>query len=96
MDDIIKKCTSKSKKARVGHINLDVVQVSEGAFADNIVIIADNENDLKRNLTTWNMTLKNSGMIMNKSKTKVRVVGDEPVDTKIEIEGIKIEQLRIC
>ncbi|KAI4471618.1 beat protein [Holotrichia oblita] len=29
---------------------------------------------------------------MNKSKTKVMVVGDEQVDTKIEIEGIEIEQ----
>lgn len=94
MDDIIKKCAGKCKKVRVGHYNLKVVEVSEWAFADDIAIIADNKEDLQLNLITWNETLKDSGMTINKNKTKVMVVGDEQEDMKIEIEGSQIEQVR--
>lgn len=93
MDDIIKKCTEKSKKVRVGYINLNAVEISEWAFADDVAIIAGSQEDLQHNILIWNKTLKESGMTINKNKTKVMVVGDEEVDMKIEIEGTEIEQV---
>lgn len=82
IDHINKKCT-KSKKVRVGHITLNVVEFSEGTFAN----VASNYSR-KPNLVTWNLALKDSGMIMNESKTKVMVMGDELVNTKIEVEQV--------
>lgn len=41
------------------------------------------------------MTLKHRGIILSQRKTKVMVVGDDQVNTKIEIEGFKREKVRI-
>lgn len=93
VDEIIKQCTRKCKKATIGHINLQRVEVSEGVYADDVVIIARNEKDLEENLHIWNTTLHESGMKMNRNKTKVMAIGEEPIDMEIKIEGTKLEQV---
>ena len=42
LDEIIKKCTAKSKKFSVGYKNLQTIEISERAFADDVVLIAKN------------------------------------------------------
>ena len=39
MDDIIKKCSLKVKKMHVGYRNLRSIEVAEGAFADDVVLM---------------------------------------------------------
>lgn len=93
IDEIIKKCSKVTKKLHVGYKNLQRINISEGAFADDIMILTENEKDLQTNLEIWNKTLDEYGMTLNKNKTKVMVVGGEQVKMNIKIGGIKIEQV---
>ena len=94
MDEVIKKCTSRSKKLHVGHKNLQRVEISEGVFADDVVIMAKNEKDLQQNINTWNTVLEEYGMKINKDKTKVMMIGEEQEELNIDIEKTKIEQVK--
>lgn len=95
MDEIIKKCSKKSKKFKVGHWNLESVKISEGAFADDVVLIAEDERELQENLEIWNTVLEENGMKINKKKTKVMVIGEDSVEMKVRIDGIRLEQVRV-
>lgn len=91
MDDIIKECMEKTIKLHVGYKNLQVVEISEGVFADDIMLVASSEKNLQDNLNIWNQALQKRGMKINKQKTKVMTMGDTRMN--IEIEGTKIEQV---
>ena len=93
MDEIIRKCTSKAKKLGVGYRFLRRVEISEGAFADDIVVVAEKADDLQTNLEIWHATLKEFEMKLNKTKTKVMVIGQERKDLRIVIDGVPIEQV---
>lgn len=56
VDDNMKMTRPKVTKLHVGHRNLERVTITECAFADDIVIFAPNEEDLKRNLEIWKKT----------------------------------------
>lgn len=66
MNEIIKTCSVKCKKLLVGHWKMERVKVSEGVFADDVVLIASSERDLQENLEIWNLALKEVGMKINK------------------------------
>lgn len=91
MDDIIKECMGKTIKLSVGYKNLRAVEISEGVFADDIMLVASSERNLQNNLNVWNEALQKRGMKINKQKTKVMTIGDGEV--KVEIEGTEIEQV---
>ena len=93
MDDIIKECNTKIKKLFLGYKNLQRVELSECAFADDIVIMANNENDLQTNVTAWNETLNEYGMKINNDKTKVMVIASEQQQTNIQINNTRLEQV---
>ena len=46
MDDIIKKCSLKVKKMHVGYRNLRSIEVAEGAFVDDVVLMGTSERVL--------------------------------------------------
>lgn len=50
MDDIINIWTKRVKKLTVGYRNLQLVQISGGAFADDVVIMGEMEENLRKNL----------------------------------------------
>lgn len=50
MDKIIKICTVLSKKIYVGHLQLRGVNIGEGAFADDVVLMARNEGELQESV----------------------------------------------
>lgn len=77
----------------IGYRNLQPVTLSECAFADDVVIVADTEKNLQHNLITWNNVLKKKGMTLNYSKTKVMMVAKVKEDIHIKIEGIELEQV---
>lgn len=92
MDDIIQKCTKRVKKLTVGYRNLQRVQISEGAFADDVVVMAGKEEDLQINLEIWNQVLQEHGMNLNKEKTKVMAVGTSR-EINIYIDNTKIQRV---
>ena len=42
-------------------------------YADDLVVIAENENDLIKRLNEWKDNVKNIGMMVNMNKTKVMI-----------------------
>lgn len=94
MDEIIKECSRTTKKLHVGYKNMQRVDISEGAFADDVVIVTENEKHLQKNLDIWNTTLNRNGMKMNKNKTKVMIIGNNAEEMKIQIESSNIEQVK--
>lgn len=74
MDHLIRMARTRTKPLKVGYRKMEKVVISECAFADDIALIASNENDIKENLKVWNEILLQNGMKMNKQKTKIMVV----------------------
>lgn len=93
MDDIIKETRSKTNPMFVGYRQLNRVEITECAFADDVLIIANNEKSLKQNIEVWNHALEKKGMKLNKTKTKVMMVAKEKEEINICIEGTKLEQV---
>lgn len=85
MDEIIKNCKSKTPKIQIGYKNMQPIEISEGAFAGDIILTPKGEKELQIGLNIWNKTLTDYGMKMNKNKTKVMVIGEEErINIKIE------------
>lgn len=95
MDDIIKETRRKTKPFRVGYRKLKEVEIRECAFADDVVLMANNERTLQDNLIIWNDALERNGMKLNKDKTKVMAVTKEKTQMNIQVEGVKIEQVQV-
>lgn len=93
MDNIIKETNKKSKPLHVGYRNLQKIEISNCAFADDIVLITENKNSLQENLTIWNEVLTEYGMKINKEKTKIMVAAQEREDLYIQIDDNQIEQV---
>lgn len=93
MDDIIKESRKRTKQMYAGHRHLQTVNVSELAFADDVVLLASSEENLRNNLLVWNEVLERKGMKLNKEKTKVMVTSKEKRLINILIEGERIEQV---
>ena len=58
MDEVLKQCDKKTKKLHVGYNKLKPSCISECMFADDIALLASNEDDLKHNLEVWNEQLQ--------------------------------------
>ena len=56
------------------------------------MLMATSERALQGNLNIWNEVLQEKGMKINKTKTKVMVMGEKIIN--IEIGGVKIEQVK--
>lgn len=95
MDDIIKECELKTKSMYIGYRKLQKVELKSCAFADDIVLTANNEQKLQDNLKVWNEVLQKYGMKLNKNKTKVMVVAKEKTLIRITIDGVRIKQAEV-
>lgn len=93
MDEIMKECTPKLKKLSIGYKNLIPVEVTECVFADDVVILAENEASLQKNLEIWEESLMKYDMKMNINKTKVMMTSTEQENMNIKIKGQLIEQV---
>jgi len=45
-------------------------------YADDLVVIAETEEDLIKRLNAWENTVENRGMRVNMNKTKVMISGE--------------------
>lgn len=93
MDEILKECMPKLKKLSIGYKNLMPVEVTECVFADDVVILAENETNLQKNLEIWEETLMKYDMKMNIIKTKVMMTSTEQENMNIKLKGQPIEQV---
>lgn len=93
MNEILKKCNKETKKLNVGYNRLEMTYITEGLFADDIVLYAENEKNLQHNITVWKKHLERAGMKINEKKTKIMVIGDH--NTNIKIDNEKLEQVKV-
>lgn len=83
MDNIIKKSEQRVNKIFIGYKNLERVEIVEGVFADNVVLMSGSENRLQENLNIWKAVMEEEGMKINKNKTKILVIGNQ-INTEIK------------
>lgn len=95
MDDIIKATKRESKKVRMGYYRLNPVELSECAFADDLMICAPTERDLINNTKLWERELQKRNLKVNVEKSKVVYIGEENKQINITIEGKKMEQVEM-
>ena len=93
MDNVIKDTKKKIKKLRVGYRNMKMMEISTCAFADDLAIFAESEQDLRYNLETWKRALQDQGLKINIDKTKVMVMGKEDLKVSILLDGKIVEQV---
>lgn len=93
MDELIKKTQGLVKPMFLGYRNLESINVSEYAFADDIAIIARSEKDLEENINIWNKVLTENGMRLNKNKSKVMTINEERKEIHIRVERELLEQV---
>lgn len=93
LDDAIKDLKNQTKKLHVGYRNMQVVEIAECAFADDLIVFAKNEQDLQTNLNLWKTALQQRNMKININKTKVMVIGKNNIKVEISLDGRKLEQV---
>ncbi|XP_072401546.1 uncharacterized protein [Diabrotica undecimpunctata] len=71
LDDVMKETREETSRIFVEHRNLEMIQIAECAFSDDLVIFGRNEDALKRNLQIWRNKLEKRNLRINESKTKV-------------------------
>ena len=59
------------------------------------MLIPGSERELHENSNVWNSALVYIETKINKSKTKVTAISDTRKDTKIDVERIMIEQVKV-
>lgn len=87
MDEIIHE-VKKQEGYRMGAHKITII-----CYADDAILIADNEDDLQRQLQAFNIAAKKYNMKISAEKTKCMVASREPRRCKLEMEGKIIEQV---
>lgn len=93
MDEVIKETRGRTSKLFVGYRNMEPVWISECAFADDLVVFAKNETELKKNLNIWNEKLKRKKLKLNEDKTKVMIGGKTNHLLNVGLNGKRLEQV---
>lgn len=89
IDEVIKETRTKTKTLKVGYRHMQPTEITECAFADDLILFASNEKDLQHNLNIWKAALENKNMKINVTKTKVMTLGRTEEQIKINIDGKK-------
>lgn len=87
MDQIIYE-VKKREGYRMGPHKINIV-----CYADDAVLVASNEDDLQRQLHSFNTRAQEYNMQISAEKTKCMVISREPRRCKLELEGKSIEQV---
>lgn len=87
MEEIIKRVNT-GKGYEMGQQEIKIV-----CYADDAVLLANNEDDLQRLLHLFNVTAKKYNMTISTEKTKCLVTSKNPVRCKLEVDGNIIEQV---
>lgn len=87
LDEIIKQVKTR-RGYRMGNKEIQIL-----CYADDTILIAENEDDLQRLMHQFNITAKKFNMKISAEKTKSVVISKEPIRCKLEIDNQIIEQV---
>lgn len=93
LDEIIKECKENMSKLFIGHWRMERIEISECAFADDVVLMSGSKRGIQKNVDMWYETLKKYGMEINRKKTKIMRISDEEDEVRVEIEEEVIQQV---
>lgn len=77
----------------VGYRKMLPTKISESAYADNIVIDANNERELQYNIEVWKNAPKKRNLKINIDKIKIMIIDKDDENTTIKIDARKKEQV---
>lgn len=93
MDEIIRETNQRIRPMYIGYRNLQPIEVTDCAFADDVVLVTDTVKKLQENVNIWNNVLIKKGMKLNKTKTKVMQVAKETKKIQIHVDDTELEQV---
>ena len=94
IDEIIKICKWRTPRTQIGYWKMRPIQVQTLIYADDIILIAENEEKLQRCMIEWGEELGRKGMEINTKKSKVMCISKEPgQEISIKHKNEKIEQV---
>lgn len=91
MDNALRQGSEKVKKLNLGYWKMHGTQISYLLHADDIVIMAENEEDLQYNVNVLNGTLSNINVNRNVRKTKSIITASGNNTINIECKGHTIK-----
>ena len=94
MNEMAKRCREKTKKFAVGYWKLQPVTLSELTYADDIVLITEDQRNLQYNLNIWKKVLKEYNLKINVQKTKSMVLGMNEKKHKLKFSNQTTEQVQ--
>ena len=75
MDEVLKVCKRRTRRAIVGYWNMLPVQAQCFVYVDDIVVVADNVDSLQVAVEEWSEELQRRGLVINPGKSKIMQVG---------------------
>ena len=75
-------------------MTLNTCKVQVLLFADSTVLIADNEEDLKHNITVLHEAVREHKLQINWGKTNTMVISKEPMECNIEVEEHSVKSMK--
>jgi len=82
------------REENIGEIKIGGMLVQMLRFADDIAVIAENEEDLSNMLKKMNDTLKEYHMKINQRKTKVLICSKQQIYANIFLNGKMLETVQ--
>ena len=74
-------------------VKIGDVEVSRLLFADDLVILASNQDDLQRALERFAAECEVDGMRVSTSKTEVMVLSRQPENCTLHVDGVQLRQV---
>lgn len=94
MDDAIRHCQERMQRFRVGYRELQPTYLQACAFADDIVLFANSEENMQKSVKIWKDALAAQKLELNVEKTKVVMIGNEAGVASVTADGEVIEQVQ--
>lgn len=88
LDQIVNKVKTIGKGYKMGQKEIKIL-----CYADDTVLIAENEEDLQRMLHKFNQTAEEYNMQISISKTQAMTISKEPLRCKLSLNNKTIEQV---
>jgi len=96
MDRILKSIrkTSTNLQTCIGQYQLTPIKVDSLLYADDIVLISDTQQKMKKLVEIWNNEIEKMGMTLNVEKCKLLIANKQTIDpVRIQIKGQNIEEV---
>nr|XP_014292674.1 uncharacterized protein LOC106691424 [Halyomorpha halys] len=93
IDEILKMCKRRTARTTIGKWNMRTILAQVIVFAEGIVLIADNKENLQQAVIEWEAELERTGMTINVRKSKIMDIGREQENIEIFCKGEALEMV---